>query len=141
RAAHFIRAGHHGRLSHRIVLEQGALHLERTDTVTGTDDHVVGTPDKPEITIGVLPAAIPGDVPLTLEGLRSFVQIFPVFPEQSNGTLGLHPYGNISLLPWRQHRPAMRLDDGHIKAGHWLTHGAWLYLQTRVIGHQKRRFG
>src|SRR5262249_44137985 len=50
-AAHGVGAGDHGRLDHRVMLEQRALDLERADPVAGGDDHVVGAPDEPEIPV------------------------------------------------------------------------------------------
>src|SRR5512132_386658 len=48
-AALGVGAGHHRRLGHRRVLQQGALDLERPDPVAGRDDHVVGPARVPDV--------------------------------------------------------------------------------------------
>src|SRR6266568_9101334 len=140
-ATYFVGAGDDGRFGHGVVLEEGALDLERTDAIPGANDHVISPTHKPEIALSVSQTAVPGDVPFPEEGVGSFLRVLPVFLEQAHRALRLDTYRYISLLAWRQHGAGVGIDNGHIKTRDRLPHGAWFDLHAGVIGHQNRRFG
>src|SRR5271168_5379927 len=47
RAAVGVWTRNHRRFHYRRMLEQGALHLERADSIASRNDHVVGASDEP----------------------------------------------------------------------------------------------
>src|SRR4029453_12119982 len=77
-AALGVGAGHHGRLGHRRVLEQGALDLERPDPVAGRDDHVVGPARVPDVAVLVLAGGVLGVEPVAAEDLPGVLGPVPV---------------------------------------------------------------
>src|SRR5207247_11260095 len=127
-AAHRVGARHHGRLDHRRVLEERALHLEGADAVAGRDDDVVGAPDEPEVAVLVTAGAIAGEIPLAAPARRRLLRALPVFAEERRRVA---PQRELAHLAGRQLLPVLA-DHAQVVAREGLPHRA---RADREAGH------
>src|SRR6185436_20601960 len=96
-AAHGIRLADDGRFEHRRMFDERALHLERTNPVAGTLDHVIGAADEPVITIRVARRPVPRQVPITAEPGGVLRRIAPILAEEAQRPLRPDPHGHFAF--------------------------------------------
>src|SRR5918992_4896828 len=137
-AALGVGAGHHRRLGHRRVLQQGALDLERPDPVAGRDDHVVGPARVPDVAVLVLAGGVLGVEPVAAEDLLGVLGTVPV-AERVVG-VGAGPEADLARLALGDGL-FVGVEDGHLPAGQGQAHGAGPDLDRRVVGAQRVALG
>src|SRR5215813_9344064 len=121
------------------MLLQSALHLEWPDAVACADNHIVSTPDKPEIAILIFIRAVTSDVPVAANTSIRRIGVTPVFLKHPSGTLRLDTHGNITLLA-RWQRIAVMVNDLNIEPRRGSPHRARLDLNGREVGAEQHRF-
>ena len=139
-AADLVGNARNGALHHRRVGHQGALHLERTDAVARTLDHVVGTPHEPVVAVLVAPRHVARIIHPVVPRLAGQLIVQVVTLEQ---TEGLAPVGADHDLPLLAvlGRTAV---GGHqvdpvLGIGH--AHAPGFGLHPRERGQRQRRLG
>ena len=139
-AADLVGNARNGALHHRRVGHQGALHLERTDAVARTLDHVVGTPHEPVVAVLVAPRHVARIIHPVVPRLAGQLIVQVVTLEQ---TERLAPVGADHDLPLLAvlGRTAVRRQEIDIVLGVGHAHAAGLGLHPRKGGEGQRRFG
>src|SRR5579863_8688119 len=98
RSAVGIGTGHDGRFHHGWMFEEGALDLERADTVAGGSNHVVGAPDKPEIAVSVAIRLIAGEIIISAKYRGVLIRVLPIFEHNRGRLFRLHADGDFTGL-------------------------------------------
>ena len=115
-----------------LVLYQGALDLERTDTLTRGLDNIVCPSHVPEVPVLVYLGGIAGVVPVVPHVL---VVLGLVLPDLSHHGRPAGLYDQAALLALWQ-LLAFLVDYGRVDAWKWLAHRAWLYGHLWEVGYQ-----
>src|SRR4051812_42117423 len=103
------------------MLFERALDLKGTNTIAGTDDHIIGPAYKPEIPILVFVGPVASDIPVATNTIGGRFGIAPVFLKHPRRALRLNSNSNVALFVGRQFA-AIVVDDAHVKAGRGSAH-------------------
>src|SRR5450432_1312551 len=101
------------------MLETSRLDLERPDAVAGRDDHVVGSPDVPDVAVLVLDGGVLRVEPLAAEGLGTCLVVAPV----AEWIMRVRACSEADLAPFALcDRLLVLVEELHVPAGHRLAH-------------------
>ncbi len=125
RQSHRIGARDHGRLGDRVVLDQHALELERTDAVVGRLEQVVGSSDVGDVAVVVPPCHVAGDV--VSAALR--LTTVGIAPHQTDRASRVEREPDLAF----RRRPIFGIEQRNLEAWHRSSHGPGLDRQARRV--------
>src|SRR5579859_4100167 len=120
------------------MLFERAFHLEGADAVARADNHIICSPDEPEVAVLVFIGAIARDVPIAAHAAVGGIRVAPVLLEHPDGSMRLNPHRYIAFFTGRQFA-AVVIDDAYIEAGRGFAHRAGFDLQRREVGAEQHR--
>ncbi len=122
-AAHLVGPSHDAAFGDRWMLQEGALDLDRAETMCGDLDHFVGAPGKPEVSIAI-----------HVRGVARVIDVRDALPVVGGVALRLAPETRRHAGEWApEHHDALLVgaaglaverDDGGIDAGERQGRGA-----------------
>jgi len=123
------------------MLQQRAFHFKGPDAITGTFDHIILAPDKPEIAVGVARGPVAGQIPVALELRRHFPRAEPIRAEQPRRAMRFDPDRHLALLAIR-HFPQMLIEQRHAISRRGLAHRTRPHgmAQRTKVANQNHRF-
>src|SRR5437763_6618055 len=116
------------------MLDARRLDLEWADAIPGGDDHVVGAPRVPVVTVLVALRRVLGVEPVAPEGLRGRLRVVPV----AERIVGIGAGAEADLTARSPLDGVLVLvEDLYVPAGHRLAHRALADLHERVVAAER----
>src|SRR3954454_1666929 len=125
-----------GGLAHSRMLDARGLHLERANPVAGRDDHVVGAPGVPDVTLLVHHGSVLRVEPVAAERLARRLLVVPV----AQRVMRVRPCPQADLAALAAGNLVLVLvEELHVPARHRPAHRALAHVHPRIVRHQRIR--
>src|ERR1700687_3321979 len=119
------------------MLEQRALHFERTDAIPRADDHIVGPTDEPEIPVGIAIRRVAGAIAVAVEAGCGRLRILPILAKERRRAPAYRYLAGFT----GGDLDGVLIDDAHDVAGDRFAHRTGTHEHARLVRHEDDAFG